>query len=125
MNEMSDSEQLALLQRAFDVLPSGVLITDCLQSDDPIVYVNQSFLTMTGYSEGEVIGQNCRFLQGDQTDPMALAELAKAVHAHEKMTVRLVNYRKDGESFLNEFTIFPIKNAQGVVTHCLGIEEAI
>jgi PAS domain S-box-containing protein len=122
MNNHSIKEELELLKRCLDALPRGLLITDCGQADDPIVYVNQYFLDMSGYEESEVLGKNCRFMQGKDTDPESLKQLAIAIQKRESITVQMVNYRKNGEQFINEFTISPVKNEKGEVTHCIGLE---
>ena len=119
------SEELPILKRALNAISRGILITDCAEDDDPIIYVNQAFLSMSGYHEDEVIGKNCRFMQGEDTDPVALKELAKAVHARQEVTVKLVNYRKNGESFTNEFTVFPVTDDAGKVTHCVALEKEV
>jgi PAS domain S-box-containing protein len=77
----SKSSELALLQRAIKRARNGVIITDCRLPDDPIVFANDAFYELTGYSEAEMIGHNCRFLQGSDTDPAALASLRVALRA--------------------------------------------
>ena len=122
MKNLSKEEELELLRRSLDALPRGILITDCQQEDDPIIYVNKYFLEMSGYDESEILGKNCRFMQGKETDTESLKKLAIAIEKRESVTVKMINYRKNGEQFVNEFTISPVKNQNGEVTHCIGLE---
>ncbi len=122
MKNLSNQEELELLKRSLDALPRGVLITDCQQEDDPIIYVNKYFLEMSGYDESEILGKNCRFMQGKETDKESLKKLAMAMEKREPVTVQMINYRKNGEQFINELTISPVKNQNGDVTHCIGLE---
>ena len=77
---------------------------------------------MSGYAESEILGKNCRFMQGKETDRESLKKLAIAIEKRESVTVKMINYRKNGEQFVNEFTISPVKNQNGEVTHCIGLE---
>ena len=125
MHNLSNEEQLDILKRSLNSIPQGILITDCQQKDDPIIYTNEFFLSMSGYHVNEVIGKNCRFMQGETTVPTALQKLAIAVQNRQSVTIEMINYRKNGESFLNEFTVCPVKNANDVVTHCIAIEKEL
>ena len=125
MKNLSDDKQLTLLKKSLDALPRGIIITDCQQDDDPIIYANSCFLKMSGYDEGEVLGKNCRFMQGEETDPESLKKLAMAVNNREPVTISMINYRKDGEKFINKFTICPVKNNNGDVTHCIALEKEL
>ena len=125
MHNLSNEEQLDILKRSLNSIPRGILITDCQQKDDPIIYTNEFFLSMSGYHANEVIGKNCRFMQGEATDPTALQKLAIAVQNRQYVTVEMINYRKNGKSFLNELTVCPVKNVNGTVTHCIAIEKEL
>lgn len=88
-------------------------LTDPNVPDNPIVYCNDAFLELTGYARDEVIGHNCRFLQGADTDPAAIDEIRDAL-AHDRIhTVEVTNYRKDGTAFVNALQIGPIKDDAG------------
>ena len=100
---------------------SGILITDPTRVDNPIVTCNRAFLEITGYSAEEVVGANCRFLQRDDRDQDAIAELREAVADGKKCRVLLRNYRKDGIMFWNELQVSPVRDDQGRVTHFVGI----
>jgi PAS domain S-box-containing protein len=114
--------EFALLRQALDVAGTGFILTDPRLEDDPIVYVNQSFLEMTGYAADEVLGRNCRFLQGRDTDPERIGELRRAVREQRPVTVELRNYRKDGTPFWNEVHISPVRDERGEVVRFVGVQ---
>lgn len=91
----------------------SMLITDPRQPDNPIVFANGAFLRLTGYSRDEVIGHNCRFLQGPDTDPLAVDIIRRAVDDVVDVSVDILNYRKDGSSFWNALLISPVSNEKG------------
>ena len=115
-------ETLILRDRAIAAVVSGVIITDPTQPDNPIVDVNPAFERMTGYSKAEAMGQNCRFLQGPESDPEAVSVIRDAIsHARECQAV-VRNYRKDGTPFWNEIKITPVRDpASGKVIHFVGV----
>src|SRR4051795_8638647 len=115
---MSD---LALFRQALDQTGTGFLLTDPHQDDHPIVYTNQSFLDMSGYTEEEVIGRNCRFLQGPDTDPAAIDDMRRAIAEERPISVHLRNYRKDGTPFWNEVHISPVR-VNGEVVRFVGVQ---
>lgn len=119
------AERLRLFGRAIEAAAHGIVICDARAEDTPMVYVNSGFCRMTGYSMGEVLGRNCRFLQGENTDPEAVAKLRTAVEEGEPASVDLLNYRKDGTPFWNRVEITPIRNAEGELTHYLGSQRDI
>lgn len=91
----------------------AMLITDPRKDDNPIVYCNDAFLKLTGYQRSEVVGRNCRFLQGPKTDPAAIDEIRQAVEDRVDISVDLLNYRKDGSSFWNALYISPVIDEDG------------
>ena len=97
-----------------------IIIADARQPDIPIVLVNQAFLDMTGYSDAEVIGRNCRFLQGPETDRAVVADLKSALEGRGDWTGELLNYRKDGATFWNQVFISPIEDDNGRVIYFFG-----
>ena len=101
---------------------TGFILTDPRLEDDPIVYVNQSFLEITGYTADEVLGRNCRFLQGRDTDPERVDELRRATRERRPATVELRNYRKDGTPFWNEVHISPVRDERGEVVRFVGVQ---
>lgn len=90
-----------------------MVIADARQPDCPIVLANRSFLALTGYSAEEVIGQNCRFLQGRGTSPKAIAQIRLAVIEGREATVEILNYRKDGSPFWNQLHLSPVDDDNG------------
>ncbi|WP_311172399.1 PAS domain S-box protein [Halobellus ordinarius] len=111
--------------RAIDEAPIGITITDPAQADNPLVYVNDEFERLTGYSAGEALGRNCRFLQGPETDPARVAELREAIDAEEPGTVELRNYRNDGSEFWNRVTIAPVHDETGELVNFVGFQADI
>lgn len=114
-----------LRDAAMDEAPIGITISDPSRPDNPIIYANDGFCELTGYLREEVLGRNCRFLQGPETRPEQVAEMRAAIAAEEPVTVELRNYRKDGTMFWNRVDIFPIESPEGDVTHYLGYQQDI
>ncbi|WP_051092948.1 PAS domain-containing protein [Methylobacterium sp. 77] len=98
---------------AFDATPTPMVVTDPRLADNPIVWVNNAFLDLTGYSRQELEGRNCRLLQGPDSDPRAIDAIRDAVTRQTSVEVELHNYRKDGTSFWNAMTITPVRNEAG------------
>ena len=90
-----------------------MVVADPRLPDTPIVFVNNAFLDMTGYAQEEVLGRNCRFLQGPDTDRAVVDQIRQAVARQEQIAVELLNYRKDGSSFWNALFLTPVRNPQG------------
>ncbi|MFC6771966.1 PAS domain-containing protein, partial [Halorubrum pallidum] len=124
-DEHERREELETKTRALDEAPVGITITDPDLPDNPMVYVNDRFVEMTGYDREEAVGVNCRFLQGDDTDGESVARLRRAIDAGEPESVELLNYRKDGTEFWNRVSIAPIRDDDGRVTEWVGFQEDI
>jgi PAS domain S-box-containing protein len=118
-------EDLRLRDRAIRAVAQGIMITDPNQRDNPVIYSSPGFQRLTGYTAEEVVGHNCRFLQGKDTDPAAVAQVRVAIHAGEPCTVELLNYRKDGTSFWNELSISPVRDETGRLTHFVGVQTDV
>ncbi|MBD1936981.1 PAS domain S-box protein [Microcoleus sp. FACHB-68] len=118
-------EILKVQERAIAASSNGIAISDARLPDMPLIYVNPAFERMTGYSAAEVIGQNCRFLQGNETDQVGLKQLRRALKEGKECSVVLRNYRKDGSLFWNELNLAPIYDDRGTLTHFIGIETDI
>ena len=88
----------------------------------PFIYANDAFTTLTGYPRNMVLGRNCRFLQGPDTDPRDVAELRQALRSGTDVSVVLRNYRKDGSPFWNEVSISPLLGPTGQITHWVGTQ---
>jgi PAS domain S-box-containing protein len=119
------ADWLALKDRALDVAAEGVTIADARQSDRPLIYVNEGFERMTGYTAADVLGRNCRFLQGPETDAAAVAEIRAALAERRECLVEILNYRKDGTTFWNRLSITPVRDGSGEVTHFIGIQSDV
>nr|WP_238603064.1 PAS domain-containing hybrid sensor histidine kinase/response regulator [Fimbriiglobus ruber] len=118
-------EELRLRDRAMQSVSQGILITDARQPDAPIVYASPGFVQLTGYGTEEVIGQNCRFLQGMGTDRAAVGRIREAVREAKPCKEELLNYRKDGTPFWNELSLAPVKNQSGALTHFVGVQTDV
>ena len=114
--------RLRLLERAISASSNGIIITDARQSDNPMIYVNPGFERMTGYRAGEVLGKNGRFLEGPEANQPALEYLRHSIKAGSDCIVNLRNYRKDGRLFWNELSISPVRDAEGRLTHYIGVQ---
>ena len=115
-------ETLNLRDRAIQAVKQGILITDPNQPDHPIIYASPGFMQLTGYTAAEVIGRNCRFLQGKNTDPTAVTRVREAIQHKRHCTVEVLNYRKDGTTFWNELSISPVLDPSGRLTHFVGAQ---
>ncbi|GGC68153.1 EAL domain-containing protein [Marinobacter halophilus] len=126
--QIANNRQLKLLQRCIESSSNGIVVVDAVNQDMPLVYVNPTFERITGYRADEALGQNCRFLQGDDFDlsnEQALTEIRKAIAKGTDVSVVLRNYRKDGTAFWNDLYLSPIRNDRGEMTHFVGIQNDI
>lgn len=114
-----------MLMRALDAGSNGVVITDPEKPDNPIIYVNSAFEGMTGYTPEEVLGNNCRFLQGHNGNRPELEELRRAVREKRSCRVVLQNYRKDGTLFWNELYVSPVFDPEGRLTNFIGVQNDV
>ncbi|MCF8432345.1 MAG: PAS domain S-box protein, partial [Melioribacteraceae bacterium] len=104
---------------------NGIVITDALKKDNPIIYVNRAYQKITGYSRLESIGRNCRFLQGEDVNQTEVKRLKESIKNQAPCSVLLRNYKKDGTLFWNELSISPIHDYNGVTTHFIGIQTDV
>jgi PAS domain S-box-containing protein len=102
---------------AFKATRMPMLITDPRQEDNPIIFCNNAFARLTGYSIDELIGRNCRLLQGPDTDPAAIGRIRDAIAAERDVSVDILNYRKDGSRFWNALFISPVRDKSGEVIY--------
>jgi PAS domain S-box-containing protein len=121
----SDATYAFVARQIIEASPSGMVLVDALAPDMPLVYVNSAFEEMTGYAREEVIGLNCRFLQGDDRRQPALEIVRQAIKDQVECTVTLRNYRRDGRMFWNELRIAPLHDPSGRVTHFIGIQNDV
>ncbi len=101
-----------------------MVVTNPRLPDNPIVYANAAFIAMSGYDENETVGRNCRFLQGEATDPATVDRLRTAISANEEIEVDLLNYRKDGRSFWNRLLVSPVFE-DGAVTFFVASQQNV
>ena len=111
--------------RSVDEAPVGITISDPSLPDNPMVYVNDAYEELTGYVAEDVLGRNCRFLQGPDTDEEPVREMREAIDAEEPVSVELINYREDGTPFWNQVTIAPIYDGDGDVSHYVGFQNNV
>jgi PAS domain S-box-containing protein len=104
---------------------AAMIVTDPRQSDNPIVFVNDAFLALTGYGRDEVLGRNCRFLQGQDTDPVQVDRLRRAIANGDEAAVEILNYRKDGSSFWNALHLSPVRDRAGQITYFFASQQDI
>jgi PAS domain S-box-containing protein len=97
-----------------------MIVTDPSQPDNPIIFCNDAFTFMTGYTEQEIVGSNCRFLQGPETDRSIVNEVREAVRNKREVSVELLNYRKNGSTFWNALFVSPVFDADGKVKYFFG-----
>lgn len=117
--------ELRLRNRALEASSQGIIITDARQTDNPVIYANPAFSRITGYREDEVLGRNCRFLQGPESDQSGLQTIREALRERREGIATVKNYRKDGTWFWNELLVSPVFNETGELTNFVGIQRDI
>ena len=120
-----DLPDASLLGQAIEACEVSITIADMLQPEAPLIFVNQAFLDTTGYSREEVVGSNCRFLQGPDTDPAAVQAMRDAIQKGESLRVDLLNYRRDGEPFWNALHLSPLRSESGRVRAYIGLQHDV
>lgn len=109
-----------LFEQAMAQTRMAVCLTDPHSDDDPIVFCNEAFEQLTGYQREEILGRNCRFLQGPDTNQEQVGKIREAIKGEDVVVVELLNYRKDGSSFWNTLHLGPIYDADGRLTYFFG-----
>ena len=118
-------EALRIRDTAIAASSNGILVTDPTRPDNPITYANPVFERMTGYSAEDVVGRNCRFLQGEDNKQPAVRELHEAIQEGRYLTVVLRNYKKDGTPFWNELSVSPVYDEEGRLTRYVGVQNDV
>ncbi|KAK3119524.1 hypothetical protein QOZ80_9AG0671760 [Eleusine coracana subsp. coracana] len=113
------------LRAALSAFQQTFVVSDATRPDHPILYASAGFFNMTGYSSKEVVGRNCRFLQGSGTDQAEIAKIRQALAAGSSYCGRVLNYKKDGTPFWNLLTIAPIKDEDGRVLKFIGMQVEV
>ncbi len=103
----------------------SMVVTNPHLEDNPIVYVNQAFTRCTGYARSASIGRNCRFLQGENTAKEDVDRLRAGIESGESVAVDILNYRANGEPFMNRLIVTPVTGATGEVDYFLGIQKEL
>lgn len=116
---------LDLKDRALEAASDGITISDPSRPDNPLIYVNSGFEQLTGYTRDSVLGRNCRFLQGPETDRVAGEMIRQAIAEQRECTVEILNYRRDGSPFWNRLSITPVRDGEGRVTNFIGVQSDI
>jgi diguanylate cyclase (GGDEF)-like protein/PAS domain S-box-containing protein len=117
------SETLWLGDRALATTSSGIVIADANAPDCPIIYCNRAFEQITGYCADEILGRNCRFLQGPDTDRATVDKIRDALRQGQALQVIIKNYRKDGTPFWNKLSLSPLRDDSGNLTHFVGTQS--
>jgi PAS domain S-box-containing protein len=112
----------SVLTQILDTCVNGVTLSDPDVPDNPIVYANSVFERITGYTREEILGRNCRFLQGEDRDQPGLEAIREALREHRPTEVTLRNYCKDGSLFYNRLSIQPLRDAGGRLIYYLGVQ---
>jgi len=120
----SVAENLRLAQAVTSVA-EGIIITDPNLPDNPILYSNPAFSRITGYQPDEIIGRNCRFLQGPNTDPQMVEQIRRGIIEKREVKTTLLNYRKDGQPFWNDLKISPVFSDAGELIYFVGIQADV
>ncbi len=123
--QKKDQDWLALQDRALAVAAEGITIADARLPDRPLIYVNDGFERLTGYSRAEVLGINCKFLQGKDADQDTILTMRRSLQEGRDCTVEILNRRKDGTPFWNRLSITPVRDDSGEVTHFIGIQSDV
>ena len=125
VQQASVEELLPVLLRGLDLASSGVTVADASVPGMPLVWVNAGFERLTGYRSEQIVGRNCRFLQGPGTDPHAVARIATALRRQEPACVTLLNYRADGTPFWCRLELTPVTGLDGRTTHVIGVQTEV
>ena len=112
-----------IIGAAIEAVPLAMVLTDPRQDDNPITYVNNAFENITLYSRQFAVGRNCRFLQGERTDPEHIDFLRKAVSEADDVTLDVINYKADGTEFVNRLMVSPIRNEKDEVIAFVGVQR--
>lgn len=122
--QRSLESNVQILSHAIDEATVSIIISDIRQPGQPVIYVNSAFEELTGYKKDEIIGHNCRAMQGQETDALNIDAVRQAVAKREPIEITLLNYKKNGEAFYNRLNLTPV-TINGEVTHYIGFQQDV
>lgn len=122
--QRSLESHVKVLTHAIEKAEVSIVISDITRVGQPIIYVNHAFTALTGYEKDEIIGSNCRFMQGDNTGQDDIAHLRQAIAERKPIETTLLNYRKDGSAFYNHLILTPV-STNNSVTHYIGFQQDV
>ncbi len=111
-----------ILSKILDSSVNGITLADPDLEDMPLVYVNKAFLKMTGYTMEEVVGKNCRFMQGKDREQKERYIMQEAIKNKQPIEITFRNYRKNGELFFNHLEMSPLFDSGGKLLYYLGVQ---
>jgi len=111
-----------ILSKILDSSVNGITLADPDLEDMPLVYVNKAFLKMTGYTMEEVVGKNCRFMQGEDREQKERYKIQEAIKNKQSVEITFRNYRKNGELFFNHLEMSPLFDSSGKLLYYLGVQ---
>ncbi|SDR74351.1 PAS domain S-box-containing protein/diguanylate cyclase (GGDEF) domain-containing protein [Nocardioides scoriae] len=114
-----------ILERALAAATAGITVADVRDPRHPLIWVNRAFTDLTGYTSDDVLGRNCRFLQGPATDPQVVSDMRSAIADGRELRVLLRNLRKDGTWWWNEVHLSPVIGDGGELTHYIGVQNDV
>ncbi|EWH08931.1 multi-sensor hybrid histidine kinase [Catenovulum agarivorans DS-2] len=123
--QKSIDRELRIRDRAIETAPSGIIIVDASIVHQPIIYVNPAFEHITGYGKNEVLGKNCKFLQGEKSDKRIIQQISQAIRSEQAISTTIINYTKQGKEFYNQLSITPVFDSHNKLTHFLGIQNDV
>nr|AML78634.1 putative LOV domain-containing protein [Kigelia africana] len=110
------------LATTLERIEKNFVITDPRLPDNPIIFASDSFLELTEYTREEILGRNCRFLQGPETDQATVSKIRDAIREQREITVQLINYTKSGKKFWNLFHLQPMRDQKGELQYFIGVQ---
>lgn len=116
---------LKLLKKAIDASASSIVIADARKRDMPLIFINRAFEKITGYAAQDILGRNCRFIQGKDRKQPGTRVIRAAIRRHKPCHVLLRNYKKNGELFWNELYLSPVFGGDGKLTHYIGVQTDV